>query len=507
MELNLRTVLVILGALLMLGILLDGFRRMRRARQEALKLDVKGDFKFPEDSFSSELPNGGGRVIGGHNSDQLEHEAFRDEELLNDQLLETEVQQFKDQLHDLSGMSALDQQEEDDRKHLDPSIQESLHEERIYAGEPDFQHESYDLEPSTIPDNGELSKESDGRDFEGSLQKPLEEASKENSQVSSEKNSDDDLKHSPSEVNYSSDSVVGSNSEDAFNESSIKVDKTPVSEHLVPKAKPLNLDEHVPLLMDVEELGEELAPQDNNVSDAVELSQEASSNNQNDIGSTVEETIELTVDDLPGIEASVSGISEILAPELIADTEKNLEEEPFIEGRQEAEDMMAIAAYTPVKKPGLNAECLAERAVPSLVLVTHVVPHDEDGFCGEDILYLVNSCDLRHGEKDIFHRFEKEGGEGRIQFSMANSFNPGTFNPETLLHERIHGVSLFMSLPGPEKAMDAFEAMTEMASVIGRNLGGDVHDETHSIMALQTIEHNRQQVRDFVRKQKLMGKK
>ena len=63
-----------------------------------------------------------------------------------------------------------------------------------------------------------------------------------------------------------------------------------------------------------------------------------------------------------------------------------------------------------------------------------------------------------------------------------------------------------MSLPGPEKAMDAFEAMSEMASVIARNLGGEVHDETHSIMALQTIEHNRQQVRDFVRKQKLASK-
>ena len=63
MELNLRTVLVVLGSLVMLGILFDGFRRMRRARQDALSLDVKGDFKFPEDTFSSELPNGGARVV------------------------------------------------------------------------------------------------------------------------------------------------------------------------------------------------------------------------------------------------------------------------------------------------------------------------------------------------------------------------------------------------------------------------------------------------------------
>ena len=119
----------------------------------------------------------------------------------------------------------------------------------------------------------------------------------------------------------------------------------------------------------------------------------------------------------------------------------------------------------------------------------------------------MHSCDLRHGEKEVFHRFEQENGNGNVQFCMANSFKPGVFDPETLLHERIYGLTLFMSLPGPLKAMDAFEAMTEMASVIARNLGGVVHAETHSIMALQTIVHNRQQVRDFVRKQKLADKK
>ncbi|HCM04379.1 MAG TPA: hypothetical protein DIC30_00015, partial [Oceanospirillales bacterium] len=226
-----------------------------------------------------------------------------------------------------------------------------------------------------------------------------------------------------------------------------------------------------------------------------------------------EESIVLTAEDIPSIEASVSDIAGMLSPEFETEKsdggvdEKNIINNQVNDGRQEAADMMTQAAYAPVKKPGMNAENLSDRPEPGLVLVTHVVPHDEEGFCGEDILYLVNSCDLRHGEKDIFHRFEQEHGNGNVQFSMANSFKPGVFDPETLLHERIYGLTLFMSLPGPLKAMDAFEAMTEMASVIARNLGGDVHDETHSIMALQTIEHNRQQVRDFVRKQKLADKK
>lgn len=446
MELNLRTVLVVLGSLVMLGILFDGFRRMRRARQDALSLDVKGDFKFPEDTFSSELPNGGARVVDDVDA----------EELLED------AKKFRDQLDGLSGMSALDKMEENAQNELSADIQNSLHEERVYSGEPDFQHDSYQL------DHDELESEP----------------------------------------------VFQSAQEEGLATALVKEDA------LIPKAKPLDLDEHVPLLMDVEELGEEVEPQ----------VQEHQHSDQKEANDTVTEDIELTSDDIAGIEASVAGIASMLSPRfdqsqwtedvsepapVLAHEQEQAREQEQIpsddygqdDGRQEAADMMAQAAYAPVKKPGPNAESLADRPEASLVLVTHVVPHDADGFCGEDILYLINSCDLRHGEKEIFHRFEQENGDGSVQFSMANSFSPGVFNPETLLHERIHGLSLFMSLPGPKKAMDAFEAMTEMASVIARNLGGDVHDETHSIMALQTIEHNRQQVRDYVRKQRLTGKK
>jgi len=445
MELNLRTVMVLLGALVMLGILIDGFRRMRRARQEALKLDVKGDFKFPEEGFSSELPNGGARIIGERTASELLEDA----------------ESFRHQLDDIPVMSALDQVENKAVQALDDDIQQSLHEDRIYAGEPDFQHESYEHDAQQQEQLGDQESE-------------LKEAGLKGGSV---------LQSDEPKLDVESNAEIGLNY---------------ASEKLVPKAKPLNLDEHVPLLMDVEELGEELAPQ---VEESEEPSLVEKPLADHDI-------IEIGIQDIPAIEASVAGIADILSPEL----ESPELDVPVVDnnqdnGRQHAEEMMAQAAYAPVKKPGVNAEKLTDRLIPSLVLVTHVIPHDEEGFCGEDILYLVNSCDLRHGEKEIFHRFEKEDGEGRIQFSMANSFNPGTFNTSTLLHERIHGLSLFMSLPGPEKAMDAFEAMTEMASVIARNLGGDVHDESHSIMALQTIEHNRQQVRDFVRKQKLADKK
>ena len=209
MELNLRTVLVILGGIVMLGILIDGFRRMRRARQEALKLDVKGDFQFPEEGFSSELPNGGARVIGERLPEELEEE----------------VHNFRDQLDALPRMSALEEAEIKTEHALADDIQQSLHEERIYAGEPDFQHESYDDDKSTaseavLPVEAEIQNDT-------------------HSEFEPEFNS----------VSLSAEIDVATESKDY------------ADEQLVPKAKPLNLDEQVPLLMDVEELGKEIEPQ------------------------------------------------------------------------------------------------------------------------------------------------------------------------------------------------------------------------------------------------------
>ena len=64
MEWSWRTVMILIGLLGMVVILVDGFRRMKRARAEALRLDIpSGGHNLPEDDFNPELP-GKARVIG-----------------------------------------------------------------------------------------------------------------------------------------------------------------------------------------------------------------------------------------------------------------------------------------------------------------------------------------------------------------------------------------------------------------------------------------------------------
>lgn len=149
-------------------------------------------------------------------------------------------------------------------------------------------------------------------------------------------------------------------------------------------------------------------------------------------------------------------------------------------------------------------ECLAEREAAQEVFVIHVF--NEQGLGGFDLRRVFNACDMRFGEMNIFHRFEKASAQGKIQFSVANSLEPGSFNLNTLDELTTTGISLFMSLPGPDKPMEAFEAMAEVALVFARNFNANLCDDSHSDLNPQTLEHYRQRIRDFSRKQSLLQK-
>ena len=134
------------------------------------------------------------------------------------------------------------------------------------------------------------------------------------------------------------------------------------------------------------------------------------------------------------------------------------------------------------------------------VVVINLVAKDEP-FKGPDLLHILLACDLRFGEMDIFHRHEKSNGSGSVQFSMANSVEPGIFNLDKIDNFTTPGVCFFMSVPGPEQAIKAFDCMVETAQCLASNLNGEMLDESRSAMTRQTLEHCRQRIKEFERRQ------
>lgn len=154
-----------------------------------------------------------------------------------------------------------------------------------------------------------------------------------------------------------------------------------------------------------------------------------------------------------------------------------------------------VAAASQVDTPAAAEQQPEEPA--DQVFVIHVMARDPGGFRGSELLQILLACDVRFGEMNIFHRYEREKGQGEIQFSVANATEPGSFDLDAMEAFTTPGLSFFMRLPGPRHPLQAFDCMVETARVIVNNLGGEMRDETRSVFTPQTAEHCRQRIREF----------
>ncbi|MCV2401356.1 cell division protein ZipA [Marinomonas sp. C2222] len=134
------------------------------------------------------------------------------------------------------------------------------------------------------------------------------------------------------------------------------------------------------------------------------------------------------------------------------------------------------------------------------IIVINILAPQEQNYAGMELLQLILNCGMRYGDMDIFHRHEDGFDRGRVQFSMANAMEPGTFDLDNMGETECPGVSFFMGLPGPKNSMKAFDFMLETAQTLVRHLGGELLDERRMPMSEQTIAHCRQRIRDFERR-------
>lgn len=163
------------------------------------------------------------------------------------------------------------------------------------------------------------------------------------------------------------------------------------------------------------------------------------------------------------------------------------------------EDTAKRAAAKPRKNQPLAG---ANRPEAREVLVINVLARRGAQFEGATLKQLFEACGLELGDMDIYHRHEGSDTSTPVQFSVANAVEPGTFRPKEMSTLSTPGISFFMSMPGPTDAMQAFEFMLETAQCVVRNMGGELKDERRSVMTPQTIEHCRQRIREFERKQR-----
>ncbi len=187
-----------------------------------------------------------------------------------------------------------------------------------------------------------------------------------------------------------------------------------------------------------------------------------------------------------------------------APTKQQSQRSPEVEPAARPKPKQKAAAKSKPKaaeqKQNIDQAASSEQPVKEII-IANVRSTNDIGFNGADLLQILLACDMRFGKHKIFHRHEHKNGTGAIQFSMANAVEPGVFNLNNIEEFHTTGVTFFLSLPGPEDPIKAFDYMVETAQCLASNLGGELRDADKCSMTAQTLEHHRQRVQEFERLQ------
>lgn len=146
-----------------------------------------------------------------------------------------------------------------------------------------------------------------------------------------------------------------------------------------------------------------------------------------------------------------------------------------------------------VAEPASTAESPVAPDKPEHFVVVYVTSVD-GRFNGQSLLESLVELDMQFGDMNIFHRID---GAGKPLFSLVNAVEPGTFDIAKMDQLETPAVSLFMKAHDVAEPIRAFDEMIDVAQSLADELGGEVKDASRSVLTPQTIEHCREEIRDF----------
>ena len=137
--------------------------------------------------------------------------------------------------------------------------------------------------------------------------------------------------------------------------------------------------------------------------------------------------------------------------------------------------------------------------LPDKIKSLFLLARDNHAINGAELLQAALNTGMEFGDMNIFHRIP-EGTEKAV-FSMANAAKPGHFDRETWNTFETSGVVLFMTLPGPAFALDAWDSMYATAQRMSEVLNAELLDEEKNRFTRQKEAQIREDMRAYDRSQ------
>jgi cell division protein ZipA len=136
---------------------------------------------------------------------------------------------------------------------------------------------------------------------------------------------------------------------------------------------------------------------------------------------------------------------------------------------------------------------------PEKIVTLYLRARDNHLIAGVDLLDAALKSGMIFSSQGIFHRVVE--GNQQPLFSMANLTNPGIFDKQAWNTLQTKGVTLFMTLPGPLGALDAWDAMLATSRRLAELLHADLLDVSREVFTRQCEGRVREELRAFERQQ------
>ncbi len=132
-----------------------------------------------------------------------------------------------------------------------------------------------------------------------------------------------------------------------------------------------------------------------------------------------------------------------------------------------------------------------------VIATINVLADSAPVFRGPAIERAAHEARLEFGVRNIFHRKNPAAGACRYLYSLANLYQPGSFDPLRLDVFQTQGLTLFMSVPSVPDPLAAFTDMVDAARVLARRLGGRLFDADRKPLSDAGLRAIRTQIQDI----------
>lgn len=181
-----------------------------------------------------------------------------------------------------------------------------------------------------------------------------------------------------------------------------------------------------------------------------------------------------------------------------ADADDDVRQTELAIGLPDDDDYAAPAHFEKRIEPRLDSRPRAPVApLPDKIISLFLQARDNHVITGIDLLDATLKLGLVFGAHDIFHRIHEEDVEPI--FSMANLTKPGSFDKNAWNTVEIRGVTMFMTLPGPRNALDAWDSMLATSRRLAEVLHADLLDEKREVFTRQRSLQIKEELREYER--------